>query len=209
MKADQDSLAKATDPVEDRLLDHSYDGILEYDNPMPRWWVWIFWGTFWFSLAYLFHYWIGNGQSVTEAYEAEMEIVAKSAAKNALEMKVSEEGLEQVMADPGSVEAGRSVFVAKCASCHKKEGQGDIGPNLTDEYWIHGDGDLMDIYEVIAAGVPAKGMPEWKRQLTPTELRQVVAYVGTLRGKNLSGRPPQGEPVGAPQQESPPDNSAR
>src|SRR5690606_16544839 len=92
--------------VEDRLLDHQYDGIQEYDNPMPRWWVWTFWGTFWFSVAYLFHYWVGNGVSVEAAYQEEAREAAAVAAEQALKQDVSEEGLEKLMADAATVAAG-------------------------------------------------------------------------------------------------------
>ena len=180
---------------EDHLLDHAYDGIQEYDNPMPRWWVWIFWGTFLYSLGYIFHYWVGNGQSVADNYEAEMDIVRAARAKEAMAQSVSEDVLQQVMSDASSVSAGADVFSQKCVTCHLEKGQGSIGPNLTDEYWIHGQGGLMDIFNTVSEGVPAKGMPAWSRQLSPVELRQVVAFVGTLRGTKVDGKPPEGEPV--------------
>lgn len=195
MSDDQTNEAKTPPVEEDILLDHAYDGIQEYDNPMPRWWVWIFWGSFWFSLAYVFHFWVGNGTSREESYKAEMEVVNAERAKAAMEQKVSEESLAQVMADASSIAGGKEVFVSKCAACHKEDGGGLIGPNLTDNHWIHGKGALMDIYVVIDQGVAAKGMPSWGRQLSPTELRQVVAYVGTLRGSNVAGKAPEGELV--------------
>lgn len=185
-----------TEPVNDeRLLDHSYDGIMEYDNPMPRWWVWMFWGSFWFSCAYLFHYWVGNGASVADDYAAEMAVINAAKAKEALAQSVSEETLHQVMMDQTSLTGGKAVFVGKCVACHLEQGQGSIGPNLTDKHWIHGQGTLMDIYATVSAGVAAKGMPAWSRQLTPAELRQVVAYVGTIRGSNVAGKAPEGEAV--------------
>lgn len=194
--SDNQTNKSAGQPVEeDILLDHAYDGIQEYDNPMPRWWVWMFWGSFWFSLAYIFHFWIGNGTSLEERYAAEMEVVNAERAKAALEQQVSEQSLSQVMADAASLAGGKEVFISKCAACHKEDGGGLIGPNLTDNYWIHGKGALMDIYVVIDEGIAAKGMPAWGRQLSPTELRQVVAYVGTMRGSNVEGKAPEGEPV--------------
>lgn len=180
---------------EDRLLDHRYDGIQEYDNPMPRWWVWIFWGSFWFSCAYIFHYWLGNGTSTHEAYAQEMDVVLAQRAKEALGQKVSEESLMQLGQSSESIQAGGEVFVAKCVACHLEKGQGSIGPNLTDKYWIHGKGELMDIYSTVSEGVADKGMPAWGRQLSPAELRHVVAYVGTLRNTNVEGKAPEGEPV--------------
>lgn len=195
MSDDQQRLAASTDPVEDRILDHSYDGIQEYDNPMPRWWVWLFWGSFWFSLAYLFHYWLGNGVSVADSYAAELKVAQEKAAAEALEVEVSEQSLGQLVADSTSVQAGEVVFVARCVACHLEKGQGSIGPNLTDDFWIHGTGRLMDIYEIVSEGVAAKGMPAWNRQLSPQELRQVVAFVGTLRGSHVAGKAPEGQQV--------------
>ncbi len=185
----------STDGYNDELLDHAYDGIQEFDNPMPRWWVRIFWGTFIFSFAYIFHYWFGNGVSVADDYAQEMEVVNAERAKEAMAQKVSEEVLSKLMADSTSVAAGSAVFAGKCVACHLEKGQGSIGPNLTDKYWIHGKGALMDIFGTVSEGIPAKGMPAWSRQLTPEELRQVVAYVGTLRGTNVEGKPPEGDPI--------------
>lgn len=185
-------ISAKTQTREGELLDHSYDGIQEFDNPMPRWWVWIFWGTFWFSLAYLFHYWVGNGVGVNAAHEAEVVEANAQKAKAALALQVSEDTLARTLADSSSVTQGQGVFTAKCAACHADKGQGLIGPNLTDGSWIHGKGTLMDIYGVVAEGVASKGMPAWERQLSPSELRQVVAFVGTLRGTNVAGKAPEG-----------------
>lgn len=184
-------LGQTEEKQEDSLLDHEYDGIQEFDNPMPRWWVWIFWGSLWFSLAYLFHYWIGNGESVAAVYEQDVQAAAALVAKEAMSQAVTEETLTPLLADSGTTGAGQAIFASKCAPCHL-EGQGSIGPNLTDDSWIHGGGKLMDIYGVVSEGVAEKGMPAWSRQLSPAELRQVVAFVGTLRGKNMPGKAPEG-----------------
>lgn len=190
-----DMSKEVTDPEEDRLLEHQYDGIQEYDNPMPRWWVWMFWGTFWFSLAYLFHYWVGNGKSVAESYDEEATIVNAERAKEALTQTVSEQSLTQLMADDATVASGATVFQSKCVACHLEKGQGQIGPNLTDSHWILGKGTMMDIYNVVSEGSLVKGMPAWNRQLSPDELRAVVAFVGSIRGTNVEGKAPEGEPV--------------
>lgn len=183
------------EPAEEHLMDHAYDGIQEFDNPMPRWWVWSYWASFWFALAYLFHYWVGNGVSVADDYDAEMAVVNAERAKEALAQAVSAESLEQMMADAQSVSAGAAVYQARCVACHLEKGQGSIGPNLTDGFWVHGQGELMDIHNTVSEGVAAKGMPAWSRQLTPAELRQVVVFVGTLRGTNVVGKAPEGEAV--------------
>lgn len=196
--ADAPARPSAEAKPQDQLLDHEYDGILEYDNPMPAWWKNIFWGTFVFSLLYLFWYHLGgNGVSVQAAYEADVAEAQALAAAEALTQQVSEESLTQLLLDQPSVTAGQEKFTSVCSPCHADKGQGLIGPNLTDDHWLHGKGTLMDIYEVVAKGVPEKGMPPWERQLTPEELRKVVAFVGTLRGTNVPGKAPEGTPVSA------------
>jgi cytochrome c oxidase cbb3-type subunit 3 len=178
---------------QEQLLDHAYDGIREYDNPLPRWWVWIFAGSFWFSLGYFLHYHVfPHGQSVAAAYEAELREARALEAKATLAQPVSEESLGKLMTDPALMGDAKALFDLRCAVCHGDRGQGVIGPNLTDEAWLHGQGSLTDIYAVVDAGVLTKGMPAWGRQLSPLELRQVVAFVGTQRGKALPGKAPEG-----------------
>lgn len=175
------------------LLDHEYDGIREYDNPLPRWWVMIFWASFVFSLGYIVHYHLsGHGKSVAVVYEDEMRLAREERAKRSLAEKPSEIVLGRLEGDAELMQDAKVTFAQRCAQCHGSEGQGLIGPNLTDDYVIHGEGRLMDIYEVVSHGVPAKGMPAWDLQLQPIEVRKLVAYVGTLRGKNLPGRAPEG-----------------
>ena len=101
------------------------------------------------------------------------------------------------MADSALMQDAKVTFAERCAVCHGAEGQGVIGPNLTDASWIHGKGQLMDIFGVVSHGVPAKGMPAWELTLKPIEVRKLVAFVGTMRGKNLPGKAPEGQPVAA------------
>jgi cytochrome c oxidase cbb3-type subunit 3 len=179
-------------------LDHEYDGIAEYDNPLPRWWVWIFWGTFLFAIGYFFHYHLsGKGRSRLTDLEEDVRVANEIAMKAASKEQVSEESLTKLLENGASQAAGAAIFAARCQSCHAEQGKGLIGPNLTDAYWLHGHGKLMDIFDTVSNGVLAKGMPAWNKQLTPMELRNVVAFVGSLRGKNLPGKEPQGEPIGA------------
>jgi cytochrome c oxidase cbb3-type subunit III len=179
-----------------KLMDHVYDGIREYDNPMPRWWVNIFWASFVFSIAYFVHYELAaKGDSVQDIYASEMREAREQAARLAMGDKVSEEGLTKLMANASILDDAKVLFGQRCSPCHAEQGQGKIGPNLTDNAWIQGSGKLMDIYAVVSNGVPAKGMPAWSRQLTPVELNKLVAYVGSLRGRNLPGKPPEGTPL--------------
>lgn len=180
----------------DQLLDHEYDGIREYDNPLPRWWVWIFAGSFWFSVGYFVHYHLsGNGQSVAAAYEADVAEAREQAAKTSLAEPVSEDSLGKLMADAALMRDTKALFGLRCSPCHGDKAQGLIGPNLTDAAWLHGNGTLVDIFGVINDGVLAKGMPAWSKQLSPIEVRKLAAFVGTQRGKSIPGKPPEGTVV--------------
>ena len=199
----QELSGTASDPKQkaahDQLLDHEYDGIREYDNPLPAWWKAIFWGSFVFSLGYFFHYHVsGNGQSVAAAYAEDLEQARENEAKQTLAQPVSEASLGQLMNDAALMNDAKSLFGLRCAPCHGDKAQGLIGPNLTDNAWLHGSGSLSDIYTVINQGVLAKGMPAWGKQLSPIELRKLAAFVGTQRGKSLPGKPPEGNVVAQP-----------
>jgi cytochrome c oxidase cbb3-type subunit 3 len=184
---------------EDELLDHEYDGIREYDNPLPRWWVWMFAGSFWFSIAYFFHYHVShNGQSVASAYDADVAAARENQAKASLAEPVSEESLGKLMTDAALMSDAKGLFALRCSACHADKAQGSIGPNLTDAAWLHGSGRLVEIFGVIDQGVLAKGMPAWSKQLSPIEVRKLAAFVGTQRGKNVPGKAPEGTAAASP-----------
>ena len=177
----------------DRLLAHDYDGIEEYDNPLPGWWVWLFWATIAFSVVYAVYYHLGPGQSVHEQYAEDVRTAAEQQARAAAAAGTpTDEALKALQGDPKVMTAAREMFAARCAACHGPQAQGLIGPNLTDEYWLHG-GKLTDIYNTISEGVPEKGMVRWKDQLSPDEIRAMAAFVGSLQGTNPPNpKPPQG-----------------
>ena len=181
---------------QDYLLDHSYDGIQEYDNPLPRWWLAIFWLTIIFTPLYILYFHFGGGLLATEKYDAEMIAFYDRQAEQLLALgDISEGTLVDLTADASMMNGGKKIFQAKCATCHGMFGEGGIGPNLTDEYWIHG-AQLMNIYATVRDGVTAKGMLAWERQLRPAEMMAVSAYVGTLLGTNPpNAKDPQGELV--------------
>jgi cytochrome c oxidase cbb3-type subunit 3 len=182
----------------DPLTGHEYDGIAEYDNPMPTWWRRTFWATFCFSLGYFVHYQLtGNGASVEASYEQDMREQRELVAAQSLGQEMTEDGLTGLMKDAALMKDGRTVFITRCVQCHADRGQGNIGPNLTDDHWIYGSGSLLDLHEIVSSGRAQKGMPAWARQLRPLELAQVVAYIGTLRNTNVPGRPPQGKRIAA------------
>lgn len=168
------------DPVQGKLI-HEYDGIYEADNGLPNWLTAIFFGTTAFAVAYWFYYQeFEIGQQPGEAYAAAMQEKLESVPE------MSDEELRAMADDPEVVSAGRGVFVTNCAACHEENGGGKIGPNLTDDHWIHG-GSANAIHNVVQEGVAAKGMPAWGPTLGPEKVQQVTAYVMTLRGTNVEG----------------------
>ncbi len=183
---------------QDRLMAHDYDGIQEFDNPMPAWWKAIYIVSIIFAVGYYLYFYQGmGGKSIHEEYDAEVaEAQVKYAAFSLAEVK--EADLEALAKDPAAVAAGKAKFAAVCVACHDQQGQGKIGPNLTDEYWIHGKGTLVDIIKVVSEGVPAKGMPTWSRQMKADEIKQVVAFVASIRNTHVAGKAPQGDKVGEP-----------
>lgn len=183
-------------PGDERLLHHDYDGIREYDNPLPFWWSGLFILTIVHSAWYLYWYHGGGpGKSEHQEYAAAYKAWEKQRAMApAQEIAVDEDVLKGMAADAGALERGKAVFVKNCVSCHLDDGRGQIGPNLTDNFQIHGS-KRMDIYQTIYNGVPDKGMLTWNGVLSPEDLVSVAAYVTTLRGKDVAGKPAEGQPV--------------
>jgi cytochrome c oxidase cbb3-type subunit 3 len=190
---------------QDRLLDHEYDGIQEYDNPLPRWWLATFWITIIFSILYVLNLpVVGMGQGRVADYEAEMAKAAELAAANDPLAGITAASLEEQSRNQATLELGKATFASMCAVCHAADGGGGIGPNLTDNYWIHGAGP-MDILKTVNAGVLEKGMPAWGKTLKPDQLTAAVAYVLTLRGTTPAvPKPPQGIPADSAAGATPP-----
>ena len=180
------------DDIQDKLLDHTYDGIQEYDNPMPRWWLLTFAGTIIFSVIYLFNIGpVGNGNGRVADYDADMAAYAK-AHPAPTGSNMSSDQLLALAKDHEALEDGEETYRAYCASCHAQDGGGLIGPNLTDAYWLHG-GKITDVYTTVTNGVLEKGMPPWGKTLRTEQLSAVVAYVSTLRGSTPANpKAPQG-----------------
>ncbi len=171
-----------TRPGDDRpMMDHSYDGIQEYDNPMPRWWLLLFAVTIVLVPVYYFAPGdIGAGAKKEEMYAKEMAAFA-AANPDFGKSTVTAEALAAIVADPAQVEAGKAVFTTTCASCHQADGGGLIGPNLADNYWVHG-GTPVAIHATITNGVLAKGMPGWGTLLKPEQINALTAFVRSLQG---------------------------
>jgi cytochrome c oxidase cbb3-type subunit 3 len=200
-------------------LDHNYDGIRELDNALPPWWTALFYVTIGFAVVYMLHYHVlKTGPSSAQAYES-----AVQKAEEARLARMASGGDElnastvTVLTDAPSLNAGQAIFMTNCATCHGQQGEGlaGAGPNMTDEYWIHG-GAIGDLYTTIRYGVPTKGMIAWKDQLPPQKIQQVASYILSLQGTNPpNALEPQGEryvPAGdAPEAEpgsEDPDNPA-
>jgi cytochrome c oxidase cbb3-type subunit 3 len=176
------------------LLDHEYDGIHEYDNPMPRWWLYIFYATILYSVLYMLNIpGIGIGRGRIASYERDVaEARERYGEAGAGAAGLGEPEVRAVLADPARLEAGRTVFMTNCMPCHKADGGGSIGPNLTDAYWIHGN-RIEDMLRTVSTGVLDKGMPAWSTVLKPDQVAAVVAYAVTLIGTNPPGaKGPQG-----------------
>lgn len=179
-----------------QLVEHEYDGIQEYDNPLPGWWVWLFVATVVFTPIYIVYYHFGEGDLVAEEYAADLAALREAEAARAMQAgEVTEEVLAALMNDQATLEAGAALYRTNCTVCHGEQGEGKIGPNLTDDYWLHG-GTLVQIHRTIDQGVPEKGMLAWGKTLPPEDIRRLAAWVGSLRGKNVPGLPPQGEKLG-------------
>lgn len=182
--------------VEDKLMDHNFDGIKEYDNPLPPWWVYLFLLTIIWSGLYLFYYEItGKGPGSKDEYIAEVkeyEVQFASIAGAEAGINWNEPNFE-VVSDGAVIDAAKNLYLKNCASCHGNKGEGGIGPNLTDDYWIHGGG-INNLAKVIAIGVPEKGMISWQKTFKSKDIVALASYVLTLKGTNPpNGKAPQGE----------------
>ncbi len=184
-------------PGDPLLLEHEYDGILEYDNPLPGWWSGIFILTIMFSIGYWVWFSFGGPGADDEAsFDRAWAVYSEQKARLERDnsFTVNEQVLARMAADPHAVNVGQYIFAQHCVGCHLADGSGIVGPNLTDEFQIHGTTGL-DLYETIRDGVPDKGMIAWGVTLSEKDMASVAAYVWTLRGKNLSGKEPQGERI--------------
>lgn len=178
------------------IVDHEYDGIQEFNNPAPFWWQLFFYLSILFSIGYYLYYELGEGESSDTRITTQMQEIENLQFVHQKSGLPSDEEFNSSISDVEKINLGKSVYLAKCSACHTADGGGLVGPNLTDDYWIHGSGKIKDIYKVIAEGVSAKGMPPWGPLLTPAELMQVAVFVKSLQGtRPAASKAPQGEKV--------------
>ena len=176
---------KRHDAIQGRIV-HVYDGIEEADNKLPGWWL----ATLYITIVFSFIYWgyfhtLKAGKLPYAEFE---EALAKSAGS-----KVSEEQLAALVKDDRMVGEGKALFATHCMVCHEADGRGKIGPNLTDDHWIHG-GAALDIHTVMNNGILTKGMPAWGQVLGPVALQKLTAFVLSIRGTNIPGKAAEGAP---------------
>jgi cytochrome c oxidase cbb3-type subunit 3 len=176
------------------IADHDFDGIKELSNPIPPWFNALFYGTIVFGIVYFIAYHV-VGFAPLQDDEYKNELMVAEAKKNEYLAKVGnniDENSVTLLTDAASIDAGKQDYVAKCAACHGQMGEGGVGPNLTDKYWLHG-GSVSDIFKVIKYGVPAKGMVAWQSSINPVRMQQITSYILSLQGTApAGGKEPQG-----------------
>ncbi|MEN7546404.1 cbb3-type cytochrome c oxidase N-terminal domain-containing protein [Rapidithrix thailandica] len=180
---------------ENIMLDHAYDGIKELDNDLPPWWKYGFYVTIVFSVVYLFIFHYGStdpvsvGEFKTEMAIAEAEVQAYLAKA---ESSINENNVELISEEAG-ISAGKKIYDQNCKVCHGGAGEGGVGPNLTDEYWLHG-GSVNDVFKTVKYGVKEKGMLPWQDKLKPKQIQEVSSFILTLQGTNPPNpKAPQGD----------------
>ncbi|WP_074407083.1 MULTISPECIES: cbb3-type cytochrome c oxidase N-terminal domain-containing protein [Aquimarina] len=175
--------SKPVESEEEIILDHNYDGIKELDNNLPPWWVYMFYATIIFGIVYLVRFHVFNEYTQAEEYEtevAEAKIAIEKYKKTAKDLV--DVNTVTLLTDASDISAGKAVYTTNCVACHKADGGGGIGPNLTDEHWILGGG-IKNVFRTISeGGRDGKGMVAWKQTLKPVEMAQVASYIITLGG---------------------------
>jgi cytochrome c oxidase cbb3-type subunit 3 len=176
------------------LITHDYDGIQELDNPIPAWFMYLFYGSIVFGIGYLLNYHVFKTAPLQYA-EYKTEMAQADLAKKAFLSKAAnrvDENTVKLVHDPAVIASGQTIFKTTCAACHGDHAQGNVGPNLTDDYWLHG-GKIGDLFKTIKYGVLSKGMPTWEKQLTPKQISDVANYIKSLHGTKPAGaKEPQG-----------------
>ena len=186
---------KPLDEEHELIMPQSYDGIVELDNPTPPWFMFLFYSTILFALVYGFYYHVYTDAHMQEnEYRLELAIAKK---ERAIFMKkfansVNEDNVSLLRSKEDLVH-GAKIYKSNCIACHGEIGQGGVGPNLTDPYWIHG-GKIKDLFKTISEGVPEKGMIAWQKTLNPLQIQLVSSYIISMQGSNPPGaKEPHGE----------------
>ncbi len=179
----------------DIMIEHPHDGIYELDNRLPPWWVSMFYITIVFAFGYMiyYHYLYPEKNQLAEYKESVKKADVLKAEIAERQANLVNEISVVALTDAASLDVGKGIFIGKCAACHGQKGEGGIGPNMTDDYWLHG-GNIKKIFTTIKHGVPDKGMIAWEAQMSPSEIQSVASYILTLKGTNPPNpKAPQGE----------------
>ena len=184
-------------------LDHEYDGIRELDNHLPPWWLALFYGSIVFGIIYIFGYHVAGWWPLQEEeYATEEARAAEVMQANLGTEGIIDETTITYNDDPAFLAEGKKVFDQICMACHRADGGGSVGPNLTDNYWLHG-GDIKDIFITIKNGVPGTSMTSWEKALSAKQIGQVSSFVYSLKGSNPPDpKAPEGVLVGETNQET-------
>lgn len=173
---------------------HVYDGIVEENNPMPLWWVILFFLCCSYAFLYWLHYTSGSGPTLLQEYKQNLAQFEKQVLKNAPAAGTEDEAtLMAYMSNEHAIHEGAELFAAKCAMCHGEKLEGKIGPNLTDHFWTTGDGSRKAIVQTIMKGSAAKGMPPWEGALKPNDIKDVAAFIySKIDSKPPNAKAPEG-----------------
>jgi cytochrome c oxidase cbb3-type subunit 3 len=185
---------KPLEKERDLMMEHTYDGIQELDNPTPPWFMYLFYSTIIFAVVYAFYYHVYTNEFLQEnEYKTEVSIAekAREAYMKKFANSINEDNVT-VTNVAKDLTSGSSIYMTNCVACHGDKGQGGVGPNLTDKFWIHGGG-IKDLFKTITHGVPEKGMIAWEKTLNPIQIQQVASFILTFQGTNPPGaKEPQG-----------------
>lgn len=187
--------SKEIEEEHDVMLDHDYDGIKELDNVLPPWWVNLFYLTIIFAFVYLVRFHIFNDYDQASEFETEMAIAKAEVEKYKLTAPdLMDKEKVTLLTEATALAEGKSIFEAKCVACHKADGGGSIGPNLTDNHWILGGGIKNVFNTIMEGGREGKGMVPWKTEIKPSDIQKVASYVLSLQGTNpKEGKAPEGD----------------
>ncbi|MFM1971673.1 MAG: hypothetical protein RL185_355 [Bacteroidota bacterium] len=184
-------------PIEqeaDIMLDHDYDGIKELDNALPPWWKYGFYITIFVAIFYILKFEVWHtGMNPTEEYTTEMAEAKVETEAYLASMKENVDEKSVTMLDAAGIASGKTLYTKTCVACHSPNGAGGVGPNLTDNYAIHG-ATIQDIFKTIKYGWPDKGMQAWQSNFSPVEMQQLASYVKSLVNTNVAeGKAAQGD----------------
>jgi cytochrome c oxidase cbb3-type subunit 3 len=178
-------------------LDHDFDGIKELNNPIPPWFNVLFYGTIVAAFVYILYFHVfeaGNLQA--QEYKNELVVAEKQKADYVKKAgNLIDENSVTLLTDASKIKEGEQVYATKCAVCHGEKGEGKVGPNLTDEFWLHG-GSIQEVFKSIKYGWPAKGMVAWQNSMNGVQMQELASYILSLQGTNPAGaKEAQGEKV--------------